>query len=105
MAAGGLAYPVLYFILPRYLFRGKYIKAALWILALLILAISVSAVFMIYIPWYRKGDWSLSQSKMFYGISPLRKFGIACMAGVIGSLTWSALAVCFKMSKHCYLKN
>ena len=100
-----LVYPLLYFILPRYLFRGKYIKAALWILALLILAISVSAVFMIYIPWYRKGDWSLSQSKMFYGISPLRKFGIACMAGVIGSLTWSALAVCFKMSKHYYLKN
>ena len=32
-----LVYPLLYFILPRYVFTGKYFKAAVWIFVFLLL--------------------------------------------------------------------
>jgi sensor histidine kinase YesM len=99
-----LVYPLLYFILPRYLFNGKYIKAALWILAFLILTVCINAVLIMYIPWY-KPPWLSSKLKLFAGMTPLQKFGMAWMAGFSGSLLGAALATCFKMSKYYYLKN
>ena len=99
-----VVYPLLYFILPRYLFKGKYIKAVLWILALLILLVCVNAILIIYIPWHN-GSGLPSKLKLFAGMNALQKFGMAYMAALNGTLLGSALAVCFKMSKYYYLKN
>src|SRR5215203_5789831 len=38
-----LVYPLLYFILPRYVFNGKYIKALLLIIPLLLMVIFINA--------------------------------------------------------------
>jgi sensor histidine kinase YesM len=99
-----LVYPLLYFILPRYLFEGKYIKAAFWIFALAILTMTVNAILIIYIPWYRASRY-LPQLKLFDGMDFKRKLGMAFMAAYQGSLLGSALGVCIKMSKYYYLKN
>ena len=99
-----LVYPLLYFILPRYLFKGKYLKAALWILALTILTISVNAILIIHIPWYLAERIS-PKLKLFVGMSPLQKFGWAWMASIGGTLVSAGPAVGIKMSKHYYLKN
>ena len=45
-----LVYSLIYFILPRYVFTGKYIKASLCIMALLLLTIFVNVV-VLSIPW------------------------------------------------------
>jgi two-component system, LytTR family, sensor kinase len=99
-----LVYPLLYFILPRYFFNGKYIKASLWIFVFLFLTITVSAAFLIYIPWH-KVAWITSQTKLFEGTTNLGKLSMAYLSALQGSLTAGALAIGFKMFKYYYLKN
>ena len=47
-----LVYPLLYFILPRYAFNGKYFKACISFITLLLIANSFNAVLLMTIPWY-----------------------------------------------------
>jgi sensor histidine kinase YesM len=99
-----LVYPLLYFILPRYVFTGKYIRASIYFILFLFLTISINAVLLINIPWH-KVTFLSSYIKLFEGISDLQKIQLAYLAGVQGSLTGAALAVSFKMFKYYYLKN
>ena len=99
-----LVYPLLYFILPRYVFTGKYIRASICFIVFLFLTISINAVLLINIPWH-KVIYLSSYVKLFEGISDLQKIQLAYLAGVQGSLTGAALAVSFKMFKYYYLKN
>jgi len=99
-----LVYPLLYFILPRYLFKGKYLKASLWILALSILTVTVNAILMIYIPWYM-AERIAPIFNLFRGLPLLQKFNWAWMVSTGGTLVSAPLAVCIKMSKHYYLKS
>jgi len=101
-----LVYPLLYFILPRYVFNGKYIKALLWTIVLLLLTVFVSASFLIYIPWHKViATFTFSQAKLFEGTTNLGKLGLAYISALQGSLTAAALAASFKMFKYYYLKN
>ncbi len=99
-----LVYPLLYFILPRYVFTGKYIRASICVIVLLFLTISINAVLLINIPWH-KVIWLSPYVKLFEGISDLQKFSMAYLAALQGSLTGAALAASFKMFKYYYLKN
>lgn len=99
-----LVYPLLYFILPRYVFNGKYIKASLWVFVFLLLTISISAAFLIYIPWH-KAIWVPPQIQLFQGADSFQKLTMAYLSAVQGSLTAAALAIGFKMFKFYYLKN
>ena len=99
-----LVYPLLYFILPRYFFNGKYIKASLWIFVFLFLTILISAALLIYIPWH-KVAWIPSQAKLFEGTTNLQKLSQAYLSALQGSLAGAALAIGFKMSKYYYFKN
>ena len=101
-----LVYPLLYFILPHYVFNGKYVRASFWFFVFLILTIFINAVLLIYIPWH-KVAWLSSQnvSVLFQGLDNSAKFGMAYMSAMQGSLTGAALAASFKMFKHFYLKN
>ena len=99
-----LVYPLLYFILPRYVFTGKYIRASICVIVLLFLTISINAVLLINIPWH-KVIWISSNVKLFAGTSDLQKISMAYLAALQGSLTGAALAVSFKMFKYYYLKN
>jgi len=99
-----LVYPLLYFILPRYVFTGKYIRASICVIVLLFLTISINAVLLINIPWH-KVIWISSNVKLFAGTSDLQKISMAYLAALQGSLTGAALAASFKMFKYYYLKN
>jgi sensor histidine kinase YesM len=99
-----LIYPMLYFILPRYVFTGKYIKAFICSILFLLLSLLINAVLLISIPW-PKIIWLSSYVKLFEGVSNLTKIFWAYLAGFTGSLIGAALAVSFKMFKYYYLKN
>jgi len=99
-----LVYPLLYFILPRYLFKGKYIKASLWIVVFLFLTVLTSAALLVYVPWH-KVAWISSQTALFKGATNIGKLSSAWLSALQGSLTGAALAASFKMSKYYYLKN
>jgi sensor histidine kinase YesM len=99
-----LVYPLLYFILPRFVFNGKYIKASLWVLVFLTLTVFANATLLIYIPW-NKVAWLSGPMTLFQGVPVMAKWLLAVLAGLQGSLTGAALAASIKMFKHYHLKN
>ena len=100
-----LVYPMLYFILPRYIVIGKYIKASLWILFFLILTACVSTILLMSIPW-EKAVFFLNL-KLFPNTSKdiWKSMNTSYMSAMLGALTGAALAAGFKLFKYYYLKN
>jgi len=100
-----LVYPLLYFILPRYGFKGKYAKAFFLIIALVIVMLSVNALLLMGIPWY-EAMWLPQKVSLLANESTfLGKFRIACLIALQGSSAGAGLATCFKMFKDHYVKN
>jgi hypothetical protein len=100
-----LIYPLLYFILPRYTFNGKYIKTWFLIITLLLITIAINAVFLMTIPWYEV-VWLASKDSLLSKEATLSgKFSMACLLALQGSFAGAGLAVCFKMFKDHYVKN
>ena len=100
-----IVYPLLYFILPRYAFNGKYIKAWLLIITLVLILLSINAVLLMTIPWYEV-YWLDSKISLLSKESTLSgKFSMAFLLALQGSFAGAGLAVCFKMFKDHYVKN
>ncbi|MGA8852967.1 MAG: histidine kinase [Christiangramia sp.] len=99
-----LVYPVLYFVLPNYVFKQKYIQSILWFVLFYLLALLVHAIVLMYIPW-DKVAW-ISNAKLFLTTSTFQeRFFMAYLASIQGSITGVALASSFKMFKHYYSKT
>jgi hypothetical protein len=90
-----LVYPLLYFILPRYVFSGKYIKALICIIVFLLLSLLINAVLLISIPW-PKVIYLSSYVKLFEGYSTLQKIFMAYLGAFQGSLV--AAGACPELS-------
>ncbi len=99
-----LVYPVLYFVLPYYIFEQKYIRGIFWFLFFYFVALLMHAIVLIYIPW-DKIAW-ISTAKLFLTTNTFQqKLFMAYLGSIQGSLTGVALASSFKMFKHYYLKT
>ena len=98
-------YPLLYFVLPRYIFTGKYIKATGWAVVLLFLQVAVSAALLLAIPWHRV--FYMSQTvEIFNGVtSGWLKIKLAYLSTLQGALAGASLAISLMLFKHFYLKN
>ena len=102
-----LVYPLLYFILPRYAFNGKYFKACISFLTLLLIANSFNAVLLMTIPWYET-MWLGAKAKadmLSKEVTFQRQFIMAFLAALQGAFASAGLATCFKMFKDHYVKN
>ena len=99
-----LIYPVLYFVLPFYVFKQKYIKGFLWFVFFYFIALVMHGIVLIYIPW-DKVPW-ISTAKLFLTTSSFpEKFFMAYLASIQGSITGVALASSFKLFKHYYSRT
>lgn len=99
-----LVYPVLYFVLPSYVFKQKYIQGILWFVLFYFLALFMHAIILIYIPWDKVP--MVSNAKLFLTTDTFQqKFLLAYLASVQGAITGVALASSFKMFKHYYSKT
>ena len=99
-----LVYPVLYFVLPFYVFKQKYIQAILWFILFYLVALFMHAVIILYIPW-DKIPW-ISNAKLLLTTNTFeQKLFMAYLASIHGSITGVALASSFKMFKHYYSKT
>ena len=101
-----LVYPMLYFILPRYIITGKYFRASLWVILFLILTIAVATILFMFIPW-EKAVYLSPNLKLFKEAAnnSWQKMTIAYRIAMTGALVGAALAASFKLFKHYYLKN
>ncbi|WP_168731302.1 sensor histidine kinase [Robertkochia marina] len=99
-----LIYPVLYLVLPKYVFKQRYFHAILWFIFFYVVALCAHAIILMYIPW-DKIPW-LSNAKLFLTTLPFQeKFFLAYLASMQGSITGVSLAASFKMFKHFYSKS
>jgi sensor histidine kinase YesM len=100
-----LVYPLLYIVLPRYLFRGRYGGALIFTIIFWLLSLTMNVVFMLSInglsPIYADpSKWLDLDSKTLYNT-----IFIGYLGALQGGLTAAALAASFKMYKHFYLKD
>ena len=98
-------YPLLYFVLPRYILTGKYIKATGWAVVLLFLQVSFSAALLLAIPSHRV--LYMSQAvEIFKGVtSGWLKIKLAYLSALQGALAGASLAISLMLFKHFYLKS
>lgn len=92
-----LSYSIIYFVLPTYIFKGRYWTGIVFIFGLIVIAAFFSPLI------------------LYYAIVPFREmFGIpghfkgifySFMGGLRGSMTVAGFAVAIKLVKHWYLKK
>ena len=99
-----LIYPLLYFVLPKYVFKQQYFKAFIWFILLYFISMTVHVIVLLVIPWDRL-SW-ISSGQLFLTTNTFpQKVHLAYLASLHGGMTGTALATSFKMFKHYYLKN
>ena len=100
-----LVYPLIYFVLPRYLFRDRYFGAFIFSFIFLMISLVIHAFYVIAIAglnpiYFFKNDLLKMDDKIFYD-----KIFIAYLGALNGALCGAALACSFKMYKHYFLKD
>jgi sensor histidine kinase YesM len=100
-----LVYSLIGFVLPRYVFTGKYFRAAIWFLVFLFLTFTVTALFIVYVPLFKQVNFPNVRNAFKDRPTLASKIFLAYMSSLQGALTGAALAASFKIFKHYYVKN
>jgi sensor histidine kinase YesM len=100
-----LVYPLIYFVLPRYVFRGRYLGGFIFSIVFLLLSVAVHIPFVFYVEGYTQ-QWGLTVVDWRNLDPSIRQtILVAYLGGLQGALTAAALATSFKMYKHYDLKD
>lgn len=100
-----LVYPLLYFVLPRYVFKDKYLPAILWSLVFLTLMLVINT-FMITRVNARLISFLLPEHLLMgTARSQEQSFFMGILGSMKGGLSGAALATCVKMVKHYYTEQ
>jgi sensor histidine kinase YesM len=99
-----LAYSLMYFVIPRFIIRGKYTVAGIWVFALFITAAFLSALTGRYILFPVRilllpGTYILTYT------STSESFYLSILAGLRGGITIGGIAAAIKLMKFWYLKE
>lgn len=99
-----LAYTLMYFVLPRYLLKNKYIATGIWVLVLFVATGAISSVISLYIV-----DPVRNLVLPDY-LQPLQRprphtFYLGLLAGLRGGITIGGMAAAIKLMKHWYIKE
>jgi sensor histidine kinase YesM len=98
-------YPLLYFVLPRYIFTGRYMRATIWAILLFSLMVFLNAVLLVVMPW-RRVMFIPQSVEIFKGVTSVwMKIKLAYLSALQGSLAGASLAISLKLVKYFYLKS
>lgn len=92
-----LSYSIIYFVLPQFIFKGKYWLAMIGIVVLVLITALMSPVILesLILPF---------RSAIGFPVLPKSVFS-SFMGGLRGSMTVAGFAVAIKLVKHWYLKK
>lgn len=100
-----LTYSLMYFVIPRYLVKGKYSATAIWIMFLFLLTATFSSLIAIYLLddvrdfFYPQKYWFI-----FYRTSH-GSFFLSLLAGLRGAITIGGVGASIKLMKYWYVKE
>lgn len=101
-----LAYALMYFVVPVYLLKNRYLATAAWVIVLFLSAAALSAILARYMVVQAR-----IQVASFLGLSASeaepfhRTFFYGLLAGLRGAITIAGLAVAIKLMKYWYVKE
>jgi sensor histidine kinase YesM len=99
------SYTLMYFLIPRFVVKGRYLLATLWLLVLVVVTASLSAIISLYLLSPIKEALLPSNLIVRYGKpgpSNSGAFYLALLAGLRGGLSVGGIAAAIKLMKHWY---
>jgi sensor histidine kinase YesM len=103
-----LSYSLMYFVIPRYIVKSRYLLATLWILIVIAATAFLSAIISLYVISPVKEALLPSHLIVRYGSSASFKRGafyLALLAGLRGGLSVGGIAAAIKLMKHWYTEG
>jgi membrane protein CcdC involved in cytochrome C biogenesis len=100
-----LSYSIVYFVIPKFILKQQYLKAAIVISVLFLITAAISAALSLTaIDFVRKCIHG-SDNVFVQRHSKVVRVFLAIMAGLRGAITIGGLAGCIKLMKHWYMKE
>lgn len=99
-----LSYSLMYFVIPRYVLKEKYIGAVLWVLIFFFLAAVLSSFCSLVVLPPLREVFGLSECRPVQSITAF-SIHSSLMAGLRGGLTIGGLAASIKLIKSLYMKE
>ena len=103
-----LSYTLMYFVIPRFIVKSRYLLAALWLVVLVFATGCLSAVIGLYVLSPVKQALLPSHLIIHYrasGSSHLGAFYLSLLAGLRGGLSVGGIAAAIKLMKHWYTEG
>lgn len=99
-----LAYTLMYFVIPVYLTRGKYVVAAVWVIFLFLVTAFISSSIGKYVIMPVRGV-VFPFARFLPHPSTKQSIFMALLAGLRGAITIGGIAAAIKLMKYWYLKE
>lgn len=96
-----LSYSLMYYVIPKYILKGRYVGGGVWVLLLFFFAACISALIGTYVlPVIRYSIFSIT-----YTNPPNPTYLLSLLAGLRGAITIGGLAAAIKLMKYWYIKE
>jgi sensor histidine kinase YesM len=101
-----LSYMLIYFVVPRFLLKQKYLATVLWVSFLFFVTAAMSALLAItLIYWVRTEMLGLSYTANNQHYGPDLSIFLGLLAGFRGAITIGGISAAIKLMKHWYVKE
>jgi len=101
-----LAYTLMYFVVPRYLLRNKYVATSLWVVLLFLVTATLSSFIATYAVDPMRSCLIPGWSELPLRARPYHgSFYMGLLAGLRGGITVAGVAVAIKLMKYWYVKE
>jgi sensor histidine kinase YesM len=103
-----LSYTLMYFLIPRYIVKGRYLLAVIWLVVLVLATGCLSAIVSLYVLFPVKEALLPSHLIVRYRPSDspgLSAFYLSLLAGLRGGLSVGGIAAAIKLMKHWYTEG
>lgn len=99
-----LAYSLMYFVIPRFVIKGKYIVSGIWVLLLFLSAATISSIIgrNVIVP---VRAFVFPGSALLPYPNTQQAFFLSLLAGLRGGITIGGIAAAIKLMKHWYVKE
>jgi sensor histidine kinase YesM len=99
-----LAYSLMYFVVPKYILKHKYLAASVWVLVLFLLTAILSSLIALYVLEELRVMLLPDRFKLSYRNYRV-SFFMGLLGGLRGGITIGGLAAAIKLMKHWYIKE
>jgi len=99
-----LSYSLMYFVVPRYLLKQKYITTAIWVVVLFLIIAAISSTLAVTVVESVR-NWIMGENYVGPPRTKSLNIFLSLLAGLRGAITIGGLATAIKLMKYWYMKE